>query len=166
MVDRGVRCPACGGANGPGTVFCIGCGRPLPVDTVRFDPVPSESGADPSVGAMSPARGGRVLLVQNGPLKGSRLEVTRSEVTIGRDPDCDIFLDDVTVSRRHATIRSGPRSDTIADSGSLNGTYVNGTRVETSSLASRDVIQIGRYRLIYLRSTARSERRETIDREP
>ena len=144
-------CPRCGGANAAGSTFCAECGRRLAGDTVPFDPVPSEGG-DTGAEDGSPAVRGRVLVVQNGPLRGSRLQVTRSEATIGRDPDSDVFLDDVTVSRHHATLRAGRRSDTIADSGSLNGTYVNGARVESSSLASGDVVQIGRYRLRYLRS--------------
>ena len=156
MADPDLRCPACGGANSLGAAYCRGCGRALPAQTMRFDPV-AEDDADQTVGALPPVRG-RLLVVQNGPLKGSRLELTRSEVGIGRDPGCDVFLDDITVSRHHASIRAGSRGDTIADSGSLNGTYVNGARVESSSLASGDVVQIGRYRLVYMRRQRNRDR--------
>ena len=159
MGDPVPRCPRCGGANSPGSAFCIGCGRALPGDTVRLDRIPTASVGDDH-GALPPfpPAHGRTLLVQNGPMKGSRLEITRPQATIGRDPNCDVFLDDVAVSRRHATLRAAVRSDTIADSGSLNGTYVNGARVESSSLASGDVIQVGRCRLLYLAASARGAR--------
>jgi pSer/pThr/pTyr-binding forkhead associated (FHA) protein len=72
------------------------------------------------------------------------------KTTIGRSPDCDIFLDDVTVSRQHAVIRRNEGSFVIEDQGSLNGTFVNRRRIESTELADGDELQIGKYRLTFL----------------
>jgi pSer/pThr/pTyr-binding forkhead associated (FHA) protein len=70
--------------------------------------------------------------------------------TIGRSPDCDIFLDDVTVSRRHAVLRRRDGAFVIEDQGSLNGTFVNRHRIESAELTDGDELQIGKYRLTFL----------------
>jgi pSer/pThr/pTyr-binding forkhead associated (FHA) protein len=149
-----MRCEVCGRANDATAAYCRACGTALPPATQRFVPTVSDADVSPEIHAAPPEQG-RVLLVRNGPLKGSRLTLNGAEVEIGRDPACDVFLDDVTVSRHHAVIRAGSKSDTIEDSNSLNGTYVNGSRVESSSLRSGDTVQIGRYRLVYLRPSSR-----------
>jgi pSer/pThr/pTyr-binding forkhead associated (FHA) protein len=69
---------------------------------------------------------------------------------IGRHPDSDIFLDDITVSRRHAELRRGAEGFALHDVGSLNGTYVNRERVEQADLHSGDEIQIGKFKLVFL----------------
>jgi pSer/pThr/pTyr-binding forkhead associated (FHA) protein len=74
----------------------------------------------------------------------------RDQTTIGRSPDCDIFLDDVTVSRRHAAVGRGDAGFTIEDLGSLNGTFLNRSRIERGDLENGDEVQIGKYRLIFL----------------
>jgi pSer/pThr/pTyr-binding forkhead associated (FHA) protein len=74
----------------------------------------------------------------------------KPQTTIGRSPDCDIFLDDVTVSRRHAVVAGGEEVFTIEDSGSLNGTFLNRSRIERGDLGHGDEVQIGKYRLIFL----------------
>ena len=88
-----------------------------------------------------------MLVALIGPAKGSRYLLDLEETTIGRSPESSIFLDDVTVSRRHATIkRSGGRYE-LMDSGSLNGTYLNGSLSNQAQLQHGDEIQIGKFRL-------------------
>lgn len=99
--------------------------------------------------------GSALLLVQRGPSAGARFLLDTDLVTVGRHPDSDIFLDDITVSRRHATFTRVGTGHQIADLGSLNGTYVNRDRIDTEvTLASGDEVQIGKYRLIYITRAA------------
>ena len=103
-----------------------------------------------SFGALPP--GSALLLVMRGPNAGSRFRLDGELTTAGRHPDSDIFLDDVTVSRRHAEFyRSGARF-TVRDVGSLNGTYVNRERIEEAELTGGDEVQIGKFRLLFLTS--------------
>ncbi len=81
---------------------------------------------------------------------GERFPASGERTLIGRSPDCDIFLDDVTVSRRHAELVQAPSGTVIRDLGSLNGTFVNQRRIETARLEDDDEVQIGKYRLTYL----------------
>ena len=81
---------------------------------------------------------------------GESFTIDRERTSIGRSPDCDVFLDDVTVSRRHAVVIADSRGTRIDDLGSLNGSYVNRQRIDTAQLADGDEIQIGKYRLIFL----------------
>lgn len=97
-----------------------------------------------------PAAGSILLVVKRGPNAGSRYELTGDVVTAGRHPDSDIFLDDVSVSRRHAEFRRSGSGYEVVDVGSLNGTYVNREAVESSPLTGGDEIQIGKFRLVYL----------------
>ena len=91
-----------------------------------------------------------LLLVHHGPTTGARFLLDAEETTVGRHPRADIFLDDVTVSRKHAVFSSLPDGGYgVRDSGSLNGTYVNRTRVEQVALRSGDEVQIGKYRMTY-----------------
>jgi hypothetical protein len=101
-----------------------------------------------SFGALPP--GSALLLVMRGPNAGSRFRLEGDLTTAGRHPDSDIFLDDVTVSRRHAEFyRYGTRF-TVRDVGSLNGTYVNRERIEEAELTGGDEVQIGKFRLLFL----------------
>ena len=94
--------------------------------------------------------GTALLLVHHGPTTGARFLLDAEETTVGRHPRADIFLDDVTVSRKHAVFSSLPDGGYgVRDSGSLNGTYVNRTRVERVALRSGDEVQIGKYRMTY-----------------
>jgi hypothetical protein len=97
--------------------------------------------------------GDAVLLVRRGPLEGERFVLTGPEgtvVTVGRSPESDLFLDDVTVSRKHAEFRHGSTGWSVCDVGSLNGTYVNRERIDDVTLASDAEVQIGKYRFTYL----------------
>ena len=99
--------------------------------------------------------GSALLVVQRGPSAGSRFLLDTETVAAGRHPDSEIFLDDVTVSRRHAEFRRTESGYTVADVGSLNGTYVNRERIDSATLAGGDEVQIGKFRLVYLISPAR-----------
>ena len=94
--------------------------------------------------------GSALLLVQRGPSAGARFLLDTDEVSAGRHPESDIFLDDITVSRRHAVFTRGPEGFSVRDLGSLNGTYVNRDRIENEIvLTGGDEVQIGKFRLIY-----------------
>ena len=113
---------------------------------------PSET-ADTAVERLSP--GTALLVVKRGPNAGSRFLLDQATTSAGRHPDSDIFLDDVTVSRRHAEFRLGDNEFQVVDVGSLNGTYVNREPVDTASLSNGDEVQIGKFRLVFL-SASRS----------
>lgn len=93
--------------------------------------------------------GSALLMVQRGPNAGSRYLLATDTSTVGRHPDSDIFLDDISVSRRHATFLRTARGTVVRDSGSLNGTYVNRQLVDESLLQHGDEVQIGKFRLVY-----------------
>lgn len=106
-----------------------------------------------AVGALPP--GSAMLLVQRGPDAGSRFLLDSDSVTVGRHPDSDIFLDDISVSRRHATFDRTPAGYVVNDLGSLNGTYVNRDRIDGAiTLSGGDEVQVGKYRLIYFAGSA------------
>jgi pSer/pThr/pTyr-binding forkhead associated (FHA) protein len=94
--------------------------------------------------------GTALLVVRRGPNAGARFLLDHDVTTSGRHPDSDIFLDDVTVSRRHAEFHRDGSTFTVRDVGSLNGTYVNRERVEAATLASGDEVQIGKFRLVLI----------------
>jgi pSer/pThr/pTyr-binding forkhead associated (FHA) protein len=127
---------------------------------IGAEPEPERTGEplsvedEAAVGAL-PA-GSALLIVQRGPNAGSRFLLDQDVTTAGRHPDSDIFLDDVTVSRRHAEFHRGPGGFTVRDVGSLNGTYVNRERVESATLSNSDEVQIGKFRLTFYLSPARA----------
>lgn len=100
-----------------------------------------------TVDALRP--GTALLIVLRGPNAGARFLLDADEVSSGRHPDSDIFLDDVTVSRRHAVFRRTASGFDVQDIGSLNGTYVNGTLTESASLRTGDEVMVGKFRLVY-----------------
>ena len=95
------------------------------------------------------APGTALLVVRRGPNAGSRFLLDSDVTTTGRHPDSDIFLDDITVSRRHAEFRRTDAGFVVVDVGSLNGTYVNRRRVDDVVLTGGDEVQIGKYRLVF-----------------
>ena len=104
--------------------------------------------------------GSAMLLVQRGPDSGARFLLDSETVSVGRHPDSDIFLDDISVSRRHGVFaRSGSGGGyTVTDLGSLNGTYVNRDRIDSEiALSGGDEVQIGKYRLIYFAGALRGQ---------
>lgn len=93
--------------------------------------------------------GTALLIVLRGPNSGARFLLDDLEVSAGRHPDSDIFLDDVTVSRKHASFIAGDSGYIVRDAGSLNGTYVNRERIDEMQLHTGDEVQIGKFRLVY-----------------
>lgn len=119
---------------------------------VPGEPEPARVGMDASdraaVEALPPSSA--LLIVQHGPNAGARFLLDAERVTAGRDTKADIFLDDVTVSRKHAEFLVVDGEFTVRDVGSLNGTYVNGTRADDRLLAAGDEVQIGKFKLVAL----------------
>lgn len=148
-----VYCPECGFQNPEAANFCSKCGAALVHDpggadtTMAFTPEEQDEDSPlEELGMEGPA-----LVVRSGGGRAGEHFVPQEErTTIGRSPDCDIFLDDVTVSRTHALILRKDGSFEIEDQGSLNGTFVNRRRIDSSPLADGDEVQIGKYRLTFL----------------
>ncbi|OBH48760.1 FHA domain-containing protein [Mycobacterium mantenii] len=99
-------------------------------------------------------RGSAMLVVKRGPNVGATFVLNQPVMNAGRHPASDIFLDDITVSRRHAEFRTENGEFRVVDRGSLNGTYVNRAAVDSAVLANGDVVQIGNFRLIFLTAQA------------
>jgi pSer/pThr/pTyr-binding forkhead associated (FHA) protein len=95
-------------------------------------------------------KGSAMLIIKKGPDAGMSFTISRDVIQIGRHPESDIFLDDITVSRRHAEIHRKGDAFRLADTGSLNGTYLNHERIESADLDNGDEIQIGKFRLLFL----------------
>ncbi|MGO9103843.1 MAG: FHA domain-containing protein [Mycobacterium sp.] len=117
-------------------------------DELRAAPVADAELEEAAQGLPS---GAGMLVVKRGPNAGSRFLLDQPMTSAGRHPDSDIFLDDVTVSRRHAEFRLENGEFQVVDIGSLNGTYVNREPVDSVVLANGDEIQIGKFRLVFLR---------------
>ncbi|MDP9068096.1 MAG: zinc-ribbon and FHA domain-containing protein [Actinomycetota bacterium] len=151
-------CTNCGHKNPEGSNFCASCGTPLTDrvgghdTTITFATPELETDLEEEV-HISPEEledGRGVLIVKRGPNAGSKFFLDSDSTEIGRHPDSEIFLDDITVSRRHAEIRRTGDGFAIHDVGSLNGTYVNRERVEQGGLRSGDEIQVGKFKLVFL----------------
>ncbi len=148
----GPICRSCGHRNEPSANFCSSCGASqagvdddtsqMPVDSLN-ELLASDNEPEPGD---SP-----YLVVRHGPMSGARFALDRTVVSAGRHPDSDIFLDDVTVSRRHAQFARRSGATRVSDAGSLNGTYVNRRLVDGDvDLSDRDEVQIGKFKLVYL----------------
>jgi pSer/pThr/pTyr-binding forkhead associated (FHA) protein len=161
-------CTNCGNANPDDARFCSQCGTRLlpegaaPVgagDSTATINIPggerTEISSDRQLNPVDAAAvdalpvGSALLVVQRGPGAGSRFLLDKDVTTAGRHADSEIFLDDVTVSRRHATFTREGDTFTVSDAGSLNGTYVNRDRIDTVTLKDTDEVQIGKYRLVF-----------------
>jgi pSer/pThr/pTyr-binding forkhead associated (FHA) protein len=157
-------CTNCGHDNPAGSRFCGQCGTALPRpeaddrvatgDTTRTIPPLPESDVDglsaedeAAVNALP--HGSALLIVQRGPNAGSRFLLNTDAVTAGRHQKSDIFLDDISVSRRHVVFSRTPEGTLLKDAGSLNGTYVNRELVDEALLRHGDEVQIGKFRLVY-----------------
>ncbi len=144
----GASCPSCGYDNPLGSNFCSSCGGQLrpTVNSETEQILVSEAGGTGHAADL----GGAVLVVRQGPKRGSRIALDADVISIGRGEDSDIFLDDITVSRNHARLdRVGP-GFRVTDEGSLNGTYVNKELIEAANLADGDEVQVGKFKLVYL----------------
>jgi pSer/pThr/pTyr-binding forkhead associated (FHA) protein len=121
--------------------------------TVTF--VPEEDPVDEELSLALPevAQGVGMLVVKRGPNAGSRYSLDADVTRAGRHPESDIFLDDITVSRRHAEFARQGQDYVVRDVGSLNGTYLNRERIEESVLTSGDEVQIGKFKLVFIAGT-------------
>jgi hypothetical protein len=152
-----VYCPECGFQNPESANFCARCGSALVKEqagdaTQTFTPEELE---DTGLGLGDADHGleGPALVVRSGGGRaGETFRPAGERTVIGRSPDCDIFLDDVTVSRKHALLVNEGGRFRIEDQGSLNGTFVNKKRIDSAPLANGDELQIGKYRLAFLDS--------------
>lgn len=172
-------CTNCGHDNPDGSNFCGQCGSALRSTSPGSGGSPSSpssasrvSSGDttktiPAVVAETDAEGlsaedeaavnalpsgSALLVVQRGPNAGSRFLLNTDQVSAGRHQESDIFLDDISVSRRHATFTRTPDGVVLTDRGSLNGTYVNRDLVDSTLLRQGDEVQIGKFRLIFFAS--------------
>ncbi len=153
-----MTCRRCGHANEAGANFCSSCGAPLAggagadETTASLAALEERHELDEELGAALEGlpEGMGMLVVRRGPNAGSRYMLDTELTTLGRHPDSEIFLDDITVSRRHAVVRRVDDGYDLSDVGSLNGTYVNHERVETAPLHSLDEVQVGRFVLTFL----------------
>jgi pSer/pThr/pTyr-binding forkhead associated (FHA) protein len=130
---------------GPHTMRFQGVPAPETVEAREGRGLTAEDQA--TIEALRP--GTALLIVLRGPNSGARFLLDDAEVTSGRHPDSDIFLDDVTVSRKHALFARSDRGYVVRDAGSLNGTYVNRERIDEAPLQTGDEVQIGKFRLVY-----------------
>jgi pSer/pThr/pTyr-binding forkhead associated (FHA) protein len=148
-----IYCPECGFQNPEAANYCSKCGALLHApesaeQTMTFSPEEAGEMLDDigDIGVEGPA-----LVVRSGGGRSGETFVPQGDRTqIGRSPDCPVFLDDVTVSRRHAVLAEKDGHWFIEDQGSLNGTFVNRRRVEKTEVSDGDEIQIGKYRLTFL----------------
>ncbi|TQN31799.1 zinc ribbon protein [Haloactinospora alba] len=172
-----VYCTQCGHAVADGARFCSNCGTPLRSDaqqapqsgerresvgettsTISISGIQAleaetESGDDvapDSTNVDALPSGTALLVVKRGPNAGSRFLLDSDVTTVGRHPNSDIFLDDVTVSRRHVEFFRRGDGFGVRDVGSLNGTYVNRERIDEVELGGGDEVQIGKFRLVLL----------------
>ncbi len=150
-----VYCPECGFQNPEAANYCTKCGALLVRDesgadtTMSFTP---EDGDEDSADILEEIKTeGPALVVRSGGGRaGEHFLLEQESTTVGRSPDCDIFLDDVTVSRRHALVKRSKDQFLIEDQGSLNGTFLNRRRIESGGLEDGDELQIGKYKLTFL----------------
>ena len=165
-------CTQCGQQNPEDSRFCARCGAPVGgpasggdrgVETTSTISLSALEGALDAEGQPAPEPvaedhgpleglppGSALLVVKRGPNAGSRFLLDADVTTAGRHPESDIFLDDVTVSRRHAEFVREGDGFLVRDVGSLNGTYLNRGRIDAAALAGGDEVQIGKYRLVFL----------------
>jgi hypothetical protein len=148
-----VYCLECGFQNPETANYCARCGTLLEKDEPGAETTltytPEDLGED-SVEGLEGVQGPALVVRSGGGRAGEHFTPTAERTSIGRSPDCDIFLDDVTVSRSHAVLVQQGSGFVIEDQGSLNGTFVNRRRVESAELFDGDEVQIGKYRLIFL----------------
>jgi hypothetical protein len=150
-----VYCPECGFQNPEAANYCAKCGALLVRDESGSDTTMSytpEEGEDEGAAILDEIKTeGPALVVRSGGGRaGEHVLLVHETTTVGRSPDCDVFLDDVTVSRRHAQVLRQDGRFVIEDKGSLNGTFLNRRRIESGQLEDGDEVQIGKYKLTFL----------------
>jgi pSer/pThr/pTyr-binding forkhead associated (FHA) protein len=150
-----MHCPECGFVNTEGANYCQKCGAFLADVTQEHDNTTAawqldETGEIQAVDPEAVADDATLVIRSGGGRSGETFPIASERMRIGRSPDAEIFLDDVTVSRNHALLVRRRDGMHIDDLGSLNGTYVNRRRIESHKLVDGDELQIGKYKLTYL----------------
>lgn len=156
-----MKCKECGHDNPPESKFCGSCGALLEEtpseaeSTVSFTPPEvevekTEEEKKEGIAIEELKEEQAVLVVTKGPNRGAKFVIDKVEVTVGRHPESDIFLSDITVSRNHAKIIQETDGYVIYDVGSLNGTYLNKKRIDQCLLSDQDELQIGKFKLMFL----------------
>jgi pSer/pThr/pTyr-binding forkhead associated (FHA) protein len=150
-----VYCPECGFQNPETANYCSKCGALLVKDesgtetTQQYTPEEADEEAAAALEDLG-VKGPALIVRSGGGRSGETFHPQGERTTIGRSPDCEIFLDDVTVSRKHAVVLQRDGTFLVEDLGSLNGTFLNRRRIESGELADGDELQIGKYRLTFL----------------
>jgi pSer/pThr/pTyr-binding forkhead associated (FHA) protein len=149
-----VYCPECGFQNPETANYCSKCGSLLVREesgetTMAFTPDDADEAGQSELADFG-IKGPALVVRSGGGRAGETFPLGAEQTTIGRSPDCDIFLDDVTVSRRHAVVTRNGNQLEIEDLGSLNGTFLNRRRIESGALSDGDELQIGKYKLTFL----------------
>jgi hypothetical protein len=149
-----VYCPECGHHNREVARYCVRCGASLlepdpGAETTMTFTAPTEEGEQGAF-AEPPVEGATLVIRSGGGREGEQFPVAAERTTVGRTPNSDVFLDDITVSREHAVLERRDDGVYMRDLGSLNGTYVNRQRVDVVRLSDGDEVQVGKYRLTYI----------------
>lgn len=148
-------CRECGHTNQSAANFCSSCGSPLQQDEITTDlpivDVDGEGTPEIDRSEFGPHEG--LFVVPHGPKAGARYALDADLVAVGRHPQSDIFLDDITVSRRHVEVRREGARYWVRDVGSLNGTYVNRERADDQELFDGDELQVGKFKLVFVHGT-------------
>ena len=157
-----VFCNRCGHRNPPVSTFCSACGTVLDVvddrtiTIAKVDPLQDAPGVgdDVIVDLGDIKSGTAILVVRGGEDEGDHFVLSSSVTTIGRSADSDIVLDDITVSRHHSEVSRLDGGYIVRDKGSLNGTYVNQSRIDVCELRQGDELQVGKFRLVFFENAA------------
>ncbi len=164
------HCPSCGHENPVGANFCSSCGRQLvdandaptgAIEVIDLSVAPAGTAEEREHDEFDEDRarfpaGVGLFIVQRGPKAGSRYALDQPVTSAGRHPESDIFLDDITVSRRHAEVTSDDDGYVVRDVGSLNGTYLNRDLIgdQPARMHDGDVLQVGKFKLLFLLGTS------------
>ena len=152
-----VFCNKCGHRNQPESSFCSACGSALDlsadhtISLAKVDPLQEAPGPSDEVNvdlSQLPQDAG-VLIVRSGSQAGDTFVLSAPLTRLGRHPDSEIMLDDITVSRRHADVERTANGYVARDSGALTGTYVNHVRIDEAPLRQGDELQVGKFRLVF-----------------
>ena len=156
-------CNQCGHLNADEANFCSSCGALIEPEraedtTITFLPVEGSGETEDEVSvSLDLSEGPAMLVVKRGPNAGSKFALDSDVTRAGRHPNSDIFLDDITVSRRHAEVVRHGDGYHVRDAGSLNGTYLNRERIDEAPLANGDELQIGKFRLVFFSGGVQAE---------
>lgn len=145
-MESSLKCPVCSNDVNPEDAACPYCGFKLKGSTQQFKPV--QFGTGEIQAPVKPKTTG-VLHVVRGPQVGVAFKLGESKLSIGRSPQCDIFLNDMTVSREHASVEPVEGGYQICDENSFNGVWVNNNSIDSYLLVDGDVVQIGSFCLMY-----------------